>query len=86
MVNILDFHSWKVYFQTIAGIIGQGVFPALEIESGRIPPLETYFPAVLTDCDLKAISSIRKSFSKFRDQVSSERSRLTVIQRHQAHK
>jgi hypothetical protein len=86
MVNILDFRLWKSYFQTIAGIIGRDVFPALETESGRIPPLETYFPAVLTDCDLKAVSSLRKSFSKLRDQVSSERTRLTLIQRRQAHK
>jgi hypothetical protein len=66
-VNFLDFRLWKGYFQTIAGIIGRNVFPALEIESGRIPTLEKYFPAVLTDCDPKAISSVRKSFSKFRD-------------------
>jgi hypothetical protein len=56
------------------------MFPALEIESGHFPPLETYFPAVLTDCDPKAVSSVRKSFSKFRYQVSSERSRFTLTQ------
>ena len=86
MVNLLDFHRWKGYFQTIAGIIGQGVFPALETESGHFPTLETYFPVILTDCDPKAVSSLRKSFSKFRDPVSSERSRLTLIQLLQAHK
>jgi hypothetical protein len=65
-VNFLNFHFWKGYFQTIAGIIGQGVFPALETESGHFPTLEKYFPAVLTDCDLKAVSSVRKSLSEFR--------------------
>jgi len=35
IVNFLDFHRWKGYFQTIAGIIGQGVFPALETELGH---------------------------------------------------
>jgi hypothetical protein len=60
------------------------VFPALEIESGRIPPLETYFPAFLTDCDPKAVSSFKKSFSKLRDQVINEQSRLTLMPASQA--
>jgi hypothetical protein len=81
MVSFLDFHRWKGCFQKIAGIIGQGLFPALETGSSQRPTLEIYFPAVLTDCDSKAVSSIRKSFSKFRDQVSSERSRFTLTQR-----
>jgi hypothetical protein len=81
MVNFLDFRLWKSYSQKIAGIIGQGVFPALETESVHFPTLETYFPAVLTDCDPKAVSSVRKSFSKFRDQASCERLRFTLMQR-----
>jgi hypothetical protein len=85
-VNFLDFRLWKGYFQTIAGFVGKNVFPALETEFSHFPTLETYFPAVLTDCDPKAVSSLRKSFSKFRDQVNSERSRFTLIQRRQAHK
>jgi len=79
-VNFLDFHLWKSGSQKIAGIIGRDVFPALETESGHFPTLETYFPVILTDCDPKAVSSLRKSFSKFRDQVSSERSRFTAMQ------
>jgi len=86
MVKILDFRLWKGYFQAIAGIIGQGVFPALETESGHFPTLETYFPGILTDCDPKAVSSVRKSFSRFGYRVGSERTRFTVIQRHQAQK
>jgi hypothetical protein len=60
------------------------VFPALETELGHFPTLEKYFPGILADCDPKAVSSFRKSFSKFRDQVSSERSRFTLMQPHQA--
>jgi len=86
MVNFLNFHRWKGYFQTIAGTIGLDVFPALETELGHFSTLETYFPRLLTDCDPKAVSSVKKAFSKFRDPVSSERPRFSVIQLHQAHK
>jgi hypothetical protein len=54
------------------------VFPALETESGHFPTSETYFPGILADFDSKAVSSVGKSFSKFRDQVGSERSRFTT--------
>jgi hypothetical protein len=56
----------------------------LETESGHFPTLETYFPGILTDCDPKAVSSFKKSFSKLRDQVINEQSRLTLMPASQA--
>jgi hypothetical protein len=60
------------------------VFPALETESGRFPTLETCFPGNLIDFGPKAVSSVRKSFPKFKEQTHSERLLLSMARRYAA--